>query len=82
MPLISVVTPWQILPSALPSARRVNSEWLWVSINPGAMIKPSASMTCAAAELTVANKDDPVAPYTDIRLMEGESPCRLRQHPL
>src|SRR5579863_9339890 len=43
-PRISVVTPWRILLSPLPSTRRVKSEWLCRSMKPGATTSPEASI--------------------------------------
>ena len=37
--------------SALPSARIVSSEWLWMSMKPGATTSPVASMIFAALRL-------------------------------
>ena len=48
LPSTSVVTPWRILHSAFGLSGRVKSEWVWMSMKPGATIMPSASITVSA----------------------------------
>src|SRR5215475_6162728 len=46
--MISVVTPWRTLLSALGLIGRVKSEWVLMSMNPGATASPCASITRVA----------------------------------
>src|ERR1700730_5137896 len=48
-PMISVVTPWRTLLSALGLIGSVKSEWVLMSMKPGATASPRASMTFAAS---------------------------------
>ena len=49
MPTTSVVTPWRILLSASGFRGRVKSEWVWMSMKPGATICPEASISRCAS---------------------------------
>jgi hypothetical protein len=44
LPVTSVVTPCKILLSALGSSSDVTSEWVWMSMKPGATTWPLASI--------------------------------------
>ena len=46
--MISVVTPWRTLLSALGLIGSVKSEWVLMSMKPGATARPAASMVFAA----------------------------------
>ena len=46
--MISVVTPWRTLLSALGLIGSVKSEWVLMSMKPGATASPAASMVLAA----------------------------------
>ena len=50
-PMISVVTPWRTLLSALGLIGKVKSEWVLMSMKPGATARPAASMVFAAARV-------------------------------
>src|SRR5579871_1795469 len=56
--MISVVTPWRTLLSALGLIGSVKSEWVLMSIKPGVTASPLASMTFAADG---ADRDAPSA---------------------
>src|SRR5882724_920123 len=47
--MISVVTPWRTLLSALGLIGRVKSEWVLMSMKPGATARPPASITLVAS---------------------------------
>ena len=49
MPTTSVVTPWRTLDSASGFRGRVKSEWVWMSMKPGATICPEASISRCAS---------------------------------
>src|SRR5258706_439600 len=49
--MISVVTPWRTLLSALGLIGRVKSEWVLMSMKPGATVRPAASMIFSAGAL-------------------------------
>src|SRR6202030_4072390 len=49
--MISVVTPWRTLLSAFGLIGSVKSEWVFMSIKPGATTSPSASMIFFAASV-------------------------------
>ena len=49
MPTTSVVTPWRTLLSASGFRGRVKSEWVWMSMKPGATICPEASISRCAS---------------------------------
>ena len=61
--MISVVTPWRTLLSALGLIGRVKSEWVLMSIKPGVTASPAASMTLAAPcrQRPPERRDPPVA---------------------
>ena len=64
LPVISVVTPWQILltPAARPS--KVTSEWVCTSIKPGAIVSPLASTSVRAP---LSSDSSPTATITPSR---------------
>jgi len=45
LPTTSVVTPWRIFDSARGLSGSVKSEWVWMSMNPGATTWPRASIS-------------------------------------
>ena len=49
MPTTSVVTPWARVLSQSRLASKLQSEWEWQSMNPGATILPVASIAVTAA---------------------------------
>src|SRR5262249_10948450 len=55
--MISVVTPWRTLLSAFGLIGRVKSEWVLMSMKPGATARPSASIT----RIAVAARRGPIA---------------------
>ncbi len=48
-PITSSVTPWQTWLSARPSTGSTKSEWVWMSMKPGATVIPDASSMSRAA---------------------------------
>ena len=61
--MISVVTPWRTLLSAFGLIGSVKSEWVLMSMKPGATARPSASIILAAslAEMRADGGDAAVA---------------------
>ena len=50
LPMTSVVTPCMMELTARGSTSSVKSEWLWMSMNPGATTRPSASRISTSSE--------------------------------
>ena len=49
LPVISVVMPWKSLLSGWKLSRGHASEWLWMSMKPGATVSPDTSTTSRAS---------------------------------
>ncbi len=49
LPVISVVMPWKSLLSGWKLSRGQASEWLWMSMKPGATVSPDTSTTSRAS---------------------------------
>ena len=82
--MISVVTPWRTLLSAFGLIGKVKSEWVLMSMKPGATARPGASMIFSAGASIAADRGDAAVLDGEIGgdarapLPSNSSPPRIR----
>ena len=78
--MISVVTPWRTLLSALGLIGSVKSEWVLMSMKPGATASPVASMVLPAGSFDArADRGDAAVPDGDVARRAGRSAAVINQ---
>ena len=78
-PMISVVTPWRTLLSALGLIGSVKSEWVLMSMKPGATARPVGvdGLACRAVQARADRRDAAVLRWRDRRARRR---CRCRRY--